>query len=318
MRRILILPLIVIALVFQGCTGTNAPVTEVTPPEPGQVTSTHAAVPSPTVSQTEQPAASLDLAAFAKAWSSRDVDAIRSFYSAEAVYLSDEEVIALQRGEPVSPYVADGTFSDRLRAYEGLEMQILGEPVQIFDKLVGFTFRWQDDLDGYNGVALLRYESDRIWMHTYSLSSDRTPNPSTSSQVLETVNMEPLMEAWSAGDVEAVKNFYTVNVGVLAVFNDEDILESLQGITHSAYELAGGYLASEVLTQASVWGMVTLGQPVRIGELVLMTWKFESLAFPAGHGIRFLRYDGDKIVTDIRYAIRPWEVGGQTFASGVR
>jgi ketosteroid isomerase-like protein len=318
MRRILILPLIVFALAFQGCTGTNAPVTEVTPPKSGNYPSTPEDVPSPAISQTEEPITSLDLTAFSDAWSNKDVERIRSFYTGDAVYLSDMEVVSLQRGENVSSDIADGTFSDRLKAYEGQEMKILGEPVQIFDKLVGFAFRWQDGLDGTNGVALLRYEGDKIWMHTYALSSERTPNPSPGSQVLETVNMEPLLEAWSAGDVEAVKNFYTVIDGVLAVFNDEDILKSLQGITHSAYELAGSYLASEVLTQASVWGMVSLGQSVRIGELVLMTWRFEALDYPSGYGVRFLRYDGDKIVTDIRYAIRPWEAAGQTFASGYR
>ncbi len=310
MQRCLPLALIALALVFQGCAGETTPTTDAIQPQPGE------AAPTSVVPHAEEHIASVDLTAFAEAWSERDIDRIRFFYLDDAVYISDEEVVALQRGEQVRAHIADDMFSSTLSAYEGLRMRILGDPIQIFDKLVGFAFRWQDDLTGYNGVALLRYEDKRIWLHTYAVEHQRTPNPSADSLPFETVDMGPLMEAWSSGDVDAVRSFYTDIDGVVAVFNDEDILYGLRGNLHSPDELAGEYLASEVVTQAASWGMAAIGRPVRVGELVLMAWRFEAFTYPSAYGVRFLRYDEDSIVTDIRYAIRPWEAQGQSFASG--
>ena len=93
------------------------------------------------IPQAETPIKGVDLAAFAEAWSRADIDRIRPFYTDNATYLSDEEVVALQRRKQVSPYIADDVFKERLRVTEGLEMRIVGEPMQIFDKLVGFAFR---------------------------------------------------------------------------------------------------------------------------------------------------------------------------------
>ena len=89
-----------------------------------------------------------------------------------------------------------------------------------------------------------------------------------------------------------------------------------EGQVHSPQELAGGYLASEVRTNAASWGMTAVGQPLRLGDLVLYAWSWKAFDYPVGYGVRFMQYDGDKISTDIRYAIRPWEVQGQSFMSG--
>jgi len=62
--------------------------------------------------------------------------------------------------------------------------------------------------------------------------------------------------------------------------------------------------------------MVTVGQPLRLGDLVLHAWSWKAFNYPVGYGVRLMRYDGDKISMDIRYAIRPWEAQGRSFVSG--
>jgi ketosteroid isomerase-like protein len=254
----------------------------------------------------------VDLTAFAEAWSAGDIEQIRALYAPDATYLSAEEVVALHHG-PLPVQVGDEAFAERVRERQGLTMKILGEPIQVFDKLVGFPFRWQDGSSGFDGVALLRYEGGLIWMHTYATSPERTPNP-PDEPILEPVDLDALMEAWSAGDAQAVRSFYTNGAGV---FNDEDIAQSLRGRVLSAQQLAGGHLAGEVVGNGGEWGMTAVGQPVRIGDLVLSVWSWKAFDYPLGYGIRLLRYDGDKIDTDIRYAIRPWEARGETFMSGL-
>ena len=64
-------------------------------------------------------------------------------------------------------FVADAAFSESVREHQGLKFRIMGEPIRIFDKLVGLMYRLEDDNEGYNGVALLRYEGEKIWLHTY-------------------------------------------------------------------------------------------------------------------------------------------------------
>ena len=258
---------------------------------------------------------SADLTAFVEAWSSGDIEAIRAFYTEDAAYVSGEQVVALQLKEPVSVLVAEDAFAERVREHQGQQMRIVGEPIKVSDKLVGLAFRWEDGGEGYNGVALLRYEGGRIWLHTYAVSAARTPNLADEAK-LQPVDLDGLMEAWSAGDVSAVQGFYTETGSTFPVFNDEDIANSLKGIVHSAQELAGGYLASEVRTNAAQWGMVTVGQPLRLGDLVLHAWSWKAFNYPVGYGVRLMRYDGDKISMDIRYAIRPWEAQGRSFVSG--
>lgn len=256
------------------------------------------------------------LTELAMAWSSGDVQRIRAFYTADAAYVSTAGAIALQRAEPLRLGVFDETFPDRVAEYSGHTMRLVGQPLIVYDKLVGFAFRWEDAVQGYDGVALLRYEGDRILLHTYAVSNEPTPNPPASADTLAAVDVTSLMETWSTGDASAVQDLYHKTDGVFAVFNDEDILLGLRGQVLTPAELAGAYLASEVTTQAGPWGMQASGSPVRFGDFVLFAWNWKAFDYPAGHGVRFLRYDGRRIVEDIRYAIRPWETQGQTFLSG--
>jgi hypothetical protein len=288
-------------------TATSAPPT----PGPGVAVNT-APVPSATPGTSSTTVLeTAELTAFAEAWSAGDIDAIRAFYTPDAVSLSAEQVVALQHG-PVPVQVADEAFAEQVGEHQGLTMRILGEPIRVFDKLVGFAFRWQDGSSGYDGVALLRYEDGLIWMHTYAISSERTANPADDS-VLTPVDLGPLMDAWSSGQAEVVQPFYTEGAGV---FSDEDIALSLEGKVLSAEDLAGGHLTSEVRENGGPWGMTAAGQPLRLGDLALSAWSWKAFDYPVGYGIRLLRYEGDKIAMDIRYAVRPWEAGGETFLSG--
>ena len=81
----------------------------------------------------------------------------------------------------------------------------MGEPIRIFDKLVGLMYRLEDDTAGYNGVALLRYEGEKIWLHSYVVSAEQTPNPANDAELLAPIDLTALIDAWSAGDVSAVR-----------------------------------------------------------------------------------------------------------------
>jgi len=346
MRRVSVwLAIVVLGLFAVGCGSSSVtstlvapaaepsvaaepPVAEVTPTAAMEVESTSvlegAKPPAAEVTSTAAVGAasasileSADLTAFVEAWNSGKIEAIRAFYSDDAAYVSAEQVIALQRKEPVSVLVAEDAFAERVRERQGQQMRILGEPIKVSDKLIGFAFRWEEGSAGYNGVALLRYEGGKIWLHTYTISTARTSNLSDEA-TLKPVDLDGLMEVWSAGDVSAVKGFYAETGGIFPVFNDEDIANSLKGIVHSAQELAGGYLTSEVRGNAAQWGMTAVGQPLRLGDLVLYAWSWKAFDYPVGYGVRFMRYDGAKISMDIRYALRPWEAQGQSFASGYK
>lgn len=260
----------------------------------------------------ESTVSTIDLTAFVEAWSSGDLAAIRSQYTEDAVYLSAEEVVALQHQRPVSAPVQDETFADEVHGFDGMTLRILGDPQQVTDKQAMFFFRWEGEAQGKNGVALLRYEGDKVWMHVFALSEVLTPNPAPGSEALEAYDVEPLMQAWRSAEFGAVSGFYTDD---LAIFNDEDILRALNGDYHSQAELDGGYLQSELREQGS-WGMSASAPAVRLGDLVLLPWHWASLDYPVGYGVRMLRLDGDRVSQDFRFALRPWEVSGGTSASG--
>ena len=270
------------------------------------------ALPTQAEPASVSPLRAVDLAQFAATWSSGDLEAIRSLYADDALYLSAEEVVALQHQEAVSATVESEDFAEDVASVDGLSLRILGEPQQVTDKQVMFFFRWEGETEGTNGVALLRTEGNKVWMHTYALDRAPTPNPGVGEELLEPFDVEPLMQAWRSQEVEPVRAFYTED---LAIFNDEDILRSSQGQFRSQSELEGEYLSSEV-REHGTWGMSALAPALRLGDLVLFAWNWEAHAYPVGYGVRFLRLEGDQIAQDLRYALRPWEVGGASFASG--
>lgn len=313
MNKLIFLVVFVFVAFSAGC--TTVPPTNSKPAD--QVADTSAAEEINAADEVPKNALStFDLAGFAQAWSSGDAARIHAYYAGDAIFVSDRDVIALQKKETTPVKFADLDLAGYLALYPQMEMVVLGDPV-LMEKQLGYFFRWQDANQGYDGVSILRFENGQIWMHTYALSAELTPNRQNAVESLEAQAMPPLYAAWSGGDFEPVKQFYTPNDGVFAVFNDEDIYNSMRGLVHTPQELAGDYLSSEVLSQASQWGMSLVGQPLRLGEFVLMTWRFDEFDYPVAHGIRFLRMDEDKILTDIRYAMRPWEVNGGTFTSGL-
>ena len=72
------------------------------------------------------------------------------------------------------------------------------------------------------------------------------------------------MDAWSAGDVSAVRSFYNESDSVFAVFNDEDIALSLRGTVHTQDELAAPIWPA-IRTNSAPWGMRAVGQPGTFG-----------------------------------------------------
>ena len=257
-----------------------------------------------------------DLSAFIQAWNSGDVEAIRSYYEPEAVYLSSDEALAIQQKEPVDPLVSSDAFAGRIKTYSGLRLRILGKPIQVTEKQVGYLYRWEGGSDGVNGVAILRYENGKIWMHTYIEDAVATPNPAEGSDPVGLTDLSQLAAVWSSGDMEKAKSLYTMKDGAYLVFNDENIALSLRGRTMTAGALEGGNLASELLGNGKAWGMQIIGEPQQLNDLVLAAWSWKAFNHPMGYGIRLMRIVDNQVAVDIRYAFRPWEVAGKPFISG--
>ena len=100
----------------------SAPLVPV-PSEPSVVTAAPVAVAASTATVAEEVDSGsvleiADLTALVAAWNSGEIEAIRAFYSDNAAYVSDEQVIALQRKEPVSVLVADEAFVERVWAWK--------------------------------------------------------------------------------------------------------------------------------------------------------------------------------------------------------
>jgi len=322
MRRGLLL--IPIVLAAAACGGESTVATTSVPPSTTGATTTTAA-PSTTASPTtiapsttttttlptgsggaEEHLTEPDLSAFAEAWSSGDVAEIRAFYAGDATYLSVDEVGSLWDGEPAGVPVADDAFAERVAERAGWQMRIIGTPVGVYDKMVAFTFRWEDATEGYDGAALLRYEGPTIWLHTYAVAPEPTPNRADDSSYLSPVDVGALMQVWRDGDVQGAGAAYTADAVILA---DEDLVRA----PWRDYTTPPGI---GVVGSKVGWDPAVIGTPARLGDLAVFAWHWEAFDYPAGYGVRLVRFSGDLIDIDIRYAVRPWEAQGRSFLDG--
>ena len=246
-----------------------------------------------------------DLSAFAAAWSSHDVAAVRAFYSEDARYFPEQELWNLEHEQPIDVLVADESLRWRVQAQAGMKMRVLGQPLQIFDKLVGFVFRWENDTSGYNGAALLRYEDGKISLHAEVLSSQPTPNQAEpGSSPADEAALNSLMQAWNAGKPQAAGQLYLENA---ALFSDEDLVQAPWRDFTRPPQL------QYVVAQFAGWDPAVLGQPLRLEDSLVFAWHWKTRDYPQGYGVRLVHYAGGVIDIDVRFAIRPWETDGGRF-----
>ncbi len=305
-----------------GCTSVNGDSSEMgevssdpmqTPTNDTMESPTDAAVTEvPTASLTETPTITapedeyldpIDLSALVEAWNSGDVQAIRAFYTDNAVYLSDQDIAALEQDEAVSVAVMEDGFITRVGEYAGLQMRLISEPIRVTDRLAMFAYRWEGETEGTNGVALLRFVDDKILFHVFASDPAPSPNPTDDAVVFEALDLDALMQAWDQADQDALQRFYVEDATVLS---DEDLRDLLRSSVPP----------TSLLAQArgrARWGMTTYGQPVRLGSLALFAWHWENYGYPVGYGVRMLRYSEDAIVTDIRFALKGWETDSASF-----
>lgn len=249
-----------------------------------------------------------DLSAFVSAWNSRDLGSIRALYLDDATFWSAADAVALRAGETVDARVAADAFAARVEEYGGMRLRVLGEPVGVLGKVVGFAFRWENDREGYNGVSLLRYEGERILLQFYVVDGQLTPNETGDSAYLQPATVDAWAAAWGKGaDPVLAAALYTENASVLS---DEDLAQVRWRDFKQVPTVA------EAVRQYGPWSAVAASQPVRAGNLVWFAWHWSTFTYPLGYGLRVLRYSGERIDLDIRFAIRPWEPGGKTFVSG--
>ena len=266
------------------------------------------AVDPPATPQTQAEVRAIDLSPLVEAWNANDLDALRSLYAEDARLASINEVAAVQQGESVPTSIDEGALDHQLQALGNMRLRILGDPIQVTDKTAGFTFRLEGESEGHNGVSLLRYEGEKIWLQVYALDPEMTPNPSADTSGLQPSSVDELNAAWTALDTPAVSQLYQEGA---RVWRDEDLVAILSGSGASPMSLE-----DQVHSRGS-WGPMAVGAPVQVGNLVLFAWRWEAYDYPNGFGVRLLQYNGDRIAADVRFALRPWEATGEPFLQGL-
>jgi len=303
MKKRALTALLVAAFLMACSANLQTASTSTPPPSPSPFpTATLSPVPSPTA---VPHLGTADLSAFAAAWSSHEPAAVRAFYTPDARYFPEQELWNLEHEQPIDVLVDDETFAKRVQSQAGLKMRILGQPIQIFDKLVAFTFRWENDSSGYNSAAMLRYEEGKITLHAELVSAQPTPNqPDASTSTADEGALNNLMQTWNAGDPQAAANFYVKDA---ALFSDEDLVQA------PWRDFTQPPKINYVVAQFADWDPAVLGKPLRLEDTLVFAWHWKTRDYPEGYGIRLIHYNGSVIDIDLRFAIRPWETGGGRF-----
>jgi hypothetical protein len=264
---------------------------------------TESTIPSP---MPESHLDTADLSSYLAAWNSGEVEVIRSLYTEDARYYPEAEMQNLSQGQPIDVLVSDPSFAERVREHEGMTMRILGEPMMIYDKLVAFLYRWENEAEGYDGAALLRYENDKIFLHSFIQSDQLTPNPRDDSTHVEEITLDDLMRAWVDTDYTAAQELYETDAVILS---DEDLAQAAWRDYSSPAKL------DRILSQFAGWKPTIIDTPKRIGDFAIFAWHWEAFDYPKGYGVRLVHFQDAQIGMDIRYAIRPWEANGKPFLS---
>lgn len=260
--------------------------------------------PSPT------PDAKIDKAlldSISSAWNTHDASIVRPLYTEKARYFTTEEMHKLYNGEAVDVLVSDVGFLDHVQKYEGYKIHMLGEPIGIYGKLIAFAYRWENEnKSGYNAVALLRYENDRILLHIDVVSQNLTSEGESNAGYWSNNEIDNLFKAWNDAELSAASKLYSDQAIILS---DEDLAQTPWRDYSVPPQL------NRLLAQFAGWNPVLLGEPFRIDDMVIFAWHWErkNLDYPIGYGLRLLQYEDSSIVTDVRFAIRPWEEQGNNF-----
>jgi hypothetical protein len=269
------------------------------PSSPVSPTTTPSAVPETQMS-------TVDLSEYTKAWNSGDINAIRSLYTADARYFSEEDLQALSDNEPIDVLVSSPKFAQQLERYQGKTMRIIDNPISVYGKLVAFTYRWEGPSDGYNGVALLRYEGNKIFLHSFLNSDQLTTNQSGPSTNSNEINLSGLMQVWKSGDSKSAKGIYSANSVILS---DEDLAQA------EWRDFSVPPKIDQLLSHFLGWNPVTDGTQSSVEDMAIFAWNWTIGNYPVGYGIRMVKHQESSIDIDVRYAIRPWETSGKPFMS---
>lgn len=306
-KRILFTSLVFILLVACTSTPTGRTNSESATIPSSPMTPTNSSIPSPAVPSAtpDSHVESLDLSAFASSWSTHDVTTIRSLYLDSARYFTEAEARKLYQEEPIHVLVSEDAFLDSVHKYDGYKMRILGKPFGVYGKLVAFAYRWErDDKIGYNGAALLRVEDGRIFLHIDFVSPQQIPGSADDTSHISTMSLDNLMKVWNDADLTAASQLYGDQAVILS---DEDLAQALWRDFSQPAQI------KDLFAQFAGWDPVVINEPIRIEDLVIFAWRWKMISYPAGYGIRLIHYDDSRIVSDIRFAIRPWEGNGKPF-----
>ena len=296
--------LALVCLALSACTPAQAvtPKPTLPPPTPAPPTT----VPAP--QRTADPRLLRpDVSTFLAAWNSGDINAIRALYTPGATCWSASDAQALRNGASVDARVSGAAFEVKVREFGGMKLRLVGETIGVLNKLAAFAFRLEGESDGYNGVALLRYEGDHIFLHAYVVEEAITSNLAANADQLSAVDLSVWEEAWRKGaDPALAQELYTEGAAVLA---DEDLAEV------PWRDLKKPPTVTESLRQYSPWSPVRGSEALRLGDLVWFVWHWSTFTYPTGYGVRVMRMVDQRIDLDIRFAIRPWEPQGRSFVS---
>ena len=248
-----------------------------------------------------------DLSSFVEAWNSRDIQSIRALYSDNARIISESDAGKLGRQEPVDLTLNEELIAGCLQSIpETMKMRIVGEPMMVFDKLVAFTYRIEGETEGYNAAGLLRYEGDKIYQHVFVVSDNLTSNSTPNTELSLKAPIDAMIEAWNQGDLQTASGLYSKDAIILS---DEDLAQA------SWRDFQTPPTLKQLFNQFSGWKPAMDSPLVQMDDAVIFAWGWSIRNFPAGHGVRLVKFQDGMITMDIRYAIRPWEVEGRKFAT---
>jgi hypothetical protein len=185
-------------------------------------------------------------------------------------------------------------FSQKVKDLSGSTIKILGEPFGIYEKLAAFQYARESSKGIEKGVTLLRFEDGKVLLQVDLPAHD---DPGKVAYV-ENLDLQELLRIWNEADRSAAEREYEANAVVLS---DEDLMEA------SWRDHQVPPTLQTLLYQFKGWNPEVIGEPIRVGDTLLFSWRWFDKDYPVGYGIRAIQAGESGITRDIRMVIRPWE-----------
>ena len=173
-------------------------------------------------------------------------------------------------------------------------LQTTSIPIRIYEKLIAFSYLRDTGMEPEEGVTILRLENGKILLQVDIPVSE---SPGTISAA-ENIDLQEVLRVWNEADLTSAKTVYQANAAVLS---DEDLIQT----PWRDYQTPPTLQA--LLFQFKGWNPQVVGEPIRVGDTLLFSWRWFDKDFPIGYGLCAIQAGEAGITKDIRMVIRPWE-----------